>query len=187
MMNKEMDRRTFLKGLGLGAAGAAAAGFVMPALAESPEVPQWPWTWHPIDKQKALEYTYKRWYEVGGCGGGAVAGIMELLAEEYGYPYNVIPAKTMALAAGGYGCQTLCGALAGACMMLGFFCEPPVANELRKHLNDKVYQTVIPRSVRLSEAPSHGLPGVVYDKANKGSKAYMALAQEFIDRCEKER
>ena len=62
-----------------------------------------------------------------------------------------------------------------------------VANELRKHLNDKVYQTVIPRSVRLSEAPSHGLPGVVYDKANKGSKAYMALAQEFIDRCEKER
>lgn len=134
MFNKEMDRRTFLKGLGLGAAGAAAASFTLPALAESPEVPQWPWTWHPIDKQKALEYTYKRWYEVGGCGGGAVAGIMELLAEEYGYPYNMIPAKTMALAAGGYGCQTLCGALAGACMMLGFFCEPAVAADLRNQL-----------------------------------------------------
>ena len=58
-----------------------------------------------------------------------------------------------------------------------------VAGELRRHLGDKVYQTVIPRSVRLSEAPSHGIPGVLYDKANKGSKAYMALAEEFSARC----
>ncbi|MBR5093569.1 MAG: ParA family protein [Oscillospiraceae bacterium] len=58
-----------------------------------------------------------------------------------------------------------------------------VANELRKHLGDKVYETVIPRSVRLSEAPSHGIPGVVYDKSNKGSRAYMALAEEFAARC----
>jgi chromosome partitioning protein len=58
-----------------------------------------------------------------------------------------------------------------------------VAGELRKHLGDKVYQTVIPRSVRLSEAPSHGIPGVYYDKSNKGSKAYMALAEEFAARC----
>lgn len=57
-----------------------------------------------------------------------------------------------------------------------------VANELRKHLGDKVYETVIPRSVRLSEAPSHGIPGVVYDRANRGSKAYMALAAEFISK-----
>ena len=60
-----------------------------------------------------------------------------------------------------------------------------VANELRKFLNDKVYDTVVPRSVRLSEAPSHGIPGVAYDKANKGSKGYMALADEFIQRCER--
>lgn len=57
-----------------------------------------------------------------------------------------------------------------------------VANELRRYLGDKVYNTVIPRSVRLSEAPSHGLPGVVYDRINRGSKAYMALAVEFIAR-----
>jgi uncharacterized protein with FMN-binding domain len=137
MSNKTMDRRTFLKGLGIGTAGFALAGVLpsaAPALAESPEIPEHPWTWHPIDKEKALEYTYKRWFEVGGCGAGAVAGIMELLAEEYGYPYNVIPAKTMSLAAGGYGCQTLCGALAGGCLMLGFFCEPKVAGELRNEL-----------------------------------------------------
>ena len=59
-----------------------------------------------------------------------------------------------------------------------------VANELRRHLKDKVYDTVIPRSIRLSEAPSHGIPGVAYDKANKGSKAYMELAEEFIRRSE---
>lgn len=59
-----------------------------------------------------------------------------------------------------------------------------VANELRKYLGDKVYETVIPRSVRLSEAPSHGIPGVVYDRGNKGSRAYLELAAEFVARCE---
>ena len=59
-----------------------------------------------------------------------------------------------------------------------------VANELRRHLGDKVYRAVIPRSVRLSEAPSHGMPGVVYDRANRGSRAYMDLAREFIKRNE---
>ena len=57
-----------------------------------------------------------------------------------------------------------------------------VENELRRFMPDKVYQTVIPRAVRLSEAPSHGLPGVVYDKSNKGSKAYQLLAEEFLSR-----
>ena len=55
-----------------------------------------------------------------------------------------------------------------------------VANELKKFMPDKIYSTVIPRSVRLSEAPSHGIPGVVYDRSNRGSKAYMALAEEFL-------
>ena len=59
-----------------------------------------------------------------------------------------------------------------------------VAAELRRYLGDKVYETVIPRSVRLSEAPSHGMPGVVYDRANRGSRAYMDLAREFIKRSE---
>ena len=59
-----------------------------------------------------------------------------------------------------------------------------VAGELRRHLGDKVYRTVIPRSIRLSEAPSHGIPGVLYDRSNKGSRAYLALAEEFASRCE---
>ena len=59
-----------------------------------------------------------------------------------------------------------------------------VENELRRHLGSKVYETVIPRSVRLSEAPSHGIPGVIYDTANKGSKAYISFAEEFLARVQ---
>ncbi len=59
-----------------------------------------------------------------------------------------------------------------------------VADELRRYLSNKVYTTVIPRSIRLSEAPSHGIPGVVYDRVNRGSKGYMALAAEFLKRNE---
>ena len=55
-----------------------------------------------------------------------------------------------------------------------------VAFELKEYFGGKVYETVIPRSVRLSEAPSHGKPGVAYDKIGKGSRAYMRLAEEFL-------
>ena len=55
-----------------------------------------------------------------------------------------------------------------------------VDNEARKYFKEKVYQTVIQRNVRLSEAPSHGLPCVIYDKSCVGSKSYFKLAEEFI-------
>ena len=54
-----------------------------------------------------------------------------------------------------------------------------VDKEARSYFKEKVYQTVIPRNVKLSEAPSHGLPCVIYDKTCSGSKAYFTLAQEF--------
>lgn len=57
-----------------------------------------------------------------------------------------------------------------------------VASELRDFFGKMVYETVIPRSVRLSEAPSHGKPGVSYDRIGKGSRAYMKLADEFLRR-----
>jgi len=52
--------------------------------------------------------------------------------------------------------------------------------EARKHFKDKVYKTVVPRNVRLSEAPSHGMPCLIYDKNCSGSKSYVNLAEEFI-------
>ena len=57
-----------------------------------------------------------------------------------------------------------------------------VAADVRAHLGDKVYQTVIPRNVRISEAPSHGLPALVYDFRCPGSQAYIKLAGEMIQR-----
>ena len=55
-----------------------------------------------------------------------------------------------------------------------------VDNEARKFFNEKVYQTIIPRNVRLSEAPSHGIPILVYDKTCAGSKSYSNFADEFL-------
>ncbi len=57
-----------------------------------------------------------------------------------------------------------------------------VAADVRAHFGEKVYQTVIPRNVRLSEAPSHGLPALIYDVKCAGSQAYIKLAAELIQR-----
>ena len=57
-----------------------------------------------------------------------------------------------------------------------------VAQEVRRHFPGKVYATVIPRNVRLAEAPSHGLPVTMYDKHSRGSIAYKAMAQEIIEK-----
>jgi chromosome partitioning protein len=59
-----------------------------------------------------------------------------------------------------------------------------VAEEVRTHFGDKVYRTVIPRNVRLSEAPSFGKPIILYDIRSRGSEAYVSLAREFIQRAE---
>ena len=59
-----------------------------------------------------------------------------------------------------------------------------VAEEVRNHFGDKVYKTVIPRNVRLSEAPSFGKPIILYDIRSRGSEAYVSLAREFIQRAE---
>ena len=55
-----------------------------------------------------------------------------------------------------------------------------VEREARNYFKDKVYQTVIPRNVRLSEAPSHGVPVLIYDKSCPGSKSYYSFTDEFI-------
>ncbi len=59
-----------------------------------------------------------------------------------------------------------------------------VAQEVRTHFGEKVYETVIPRNVRLGEAPSFGKPIILYDIRSRGSEAYVSLAKEFIRRAE---
>ena len=60
-----------------------------------------------------------------------------------------------------------------------------VSDQLKAHFGDKVFDAVIPRNVRLAEAPSYGLPGVVFDPAAKGSQAFVSFATEMVDRIQK--
>ena len=57
-----------------------------------------------------------------------------------------------------------------------------VSNQLSAHFGDKVYSTIIPRNVRLAEAPSHGKAALFYDKSSKGARAYLDLADEILER-----
>ncbi|WP_293231145.1 ParA family protein [Paludibacterium sp.] len=61
-----------------------------------------------------------------------------------------------------------------------------VADQLAQHFRNKVFETVIPRNIRLAEAPSHGLPGLVYDRTARGAQAYLTLAGELLTRLESE-
>ena len=60
--------------------------------------------------------------------------------------------------------------------------QQQVSDQLKEHFGDKMFNTVIPRNVRLAEAPSYGLPGVVFDPSSKGAQAFIAFAQEMVQR-----
>ena len=60
--------------------------------------------------------------------------------------------------------------------------QSQVSEQLKAHFGDKVFNTVIPRNVRLAEAPSYGQPGVVFDPTSKGAKAFVEFAQELVER-----
>ena len=60
--------------------------------------------------------------------------------------------------------------------------QQQVSDQLKTHFGDKVFDSVIPRNVRLAEAPSYGLPGVVFDPSAKGSQAFLAFASEMVER-----
>jgi len=63
--------------------------------------------------------------------------------------------------------------------------QTQVSEQLQSHFGDKVFETVIPRNVRLAEAPSYGLPGVVFDPGSKGAQAFIAFAQEMVQRVQR--
>jgi chromosome partitioning protein len=61
-----------------------------------------------------------------------------------------------------------------------------VSAQLESHFGDKVFKTLVPRNIRLAEAPSYGMPGVVFDKSSKGAQAYVAFAAEMVERFKSE-
>jgi chromosome partitioning protein len=60
--------------------------------------------------------------------------------------------------------------------------QQQVSDQLKAHFGDKVFNTVIPRNVRLAEAPSYGQPGVVFDPQSKGAQAFVEFAREMVGR-----
>jgi chromosome partitioning protein len=63
--------------------------------------------------------------------------------------------------------------------------QQQVSDQLKSHFGEKVFNTVIPRNVRLAEAPSYGLPGVIFDPAARGSVAFVEFANEMVERIKK--
>jgi len=64
--------------------------------------------------------------------------------------------------------------------------QQQVSAQIETHFGDRVFKAVVPRNVRLAEAPSHGLPGIIYDKSSRGAKAYIEFGNELISRMKKE-
>ncbi len=64
--------------------------------------------------------------------------------------------------------------------------QQQVSAQVEAHFGERVFKTIVPRNVRLAEAPSHGMPGVVYDKSSRGAKAYMEFGKELVQRMRRE-
>lgn len=64
--------------------------------------------------------------------------------------------------------------------------QQQVSAQIEAHFGDRVFETIVPRNVRLAEAPSHGMPGTVYDKNSRGARAYIEFGEELIKRVKKE-
>ncbi len=137
-MNEQKSRREFLCMAGKGVLGAAALtaipAVLKPALAETAEIPAYPWAYQQVDKDAVLKHTYECFYSHGGCCAAVFAGIMETMGEAYGAPYNMVPGQMFANGAAGYGVASLCGSLGGACAVIGLFCEAADARTLRDQL-----------------------------------------------------
>ena len=132
----DMNRRDFLRTAGKAALGAVAVSSLpMPVMAEGAETPVWPWKYVPLDKDELLKRCYEKFFEYGGCGGGCFGGIIDIMSEVTGYPYNeMVPGRVCALMGGGFDAGTLCGSLAGALMFIGLVCQPQDAAAVRDQL-----------------------------------------------------
>ena len=136
----EMNRREFLRKAGkamLGAVAVSSLPLTHVAAEEEKTTPVWPWKYVPLDKEALLKHCYEMFYQYGGCGAGCFGGLVDLMSEVTGYPYNeLIPGKAFGLMAGGYGTGTLCGSLAGALTFIGLVCQPADASAVRNQLFD---------------------------------------------------
>ena len=143
----EQSRRDFLRLAGKGMVGAAALTAVPSVIAGAEETaaPAWPWTYKPVDKEVVKAKVFENFNGAnGGCCSGVASGILDVMAAEYGYPYNLIDGHMFAIGGGGYGRKNLCGSLGGAFGVIGLFCESKDAGAIRNQLYAWYESTQLP-------------------------------------------
>ena len=151
MSKMEQTRREFLRMAGktmLGAAALTAVPAVMNAKAEEAiAAPAFPWTYPEggLDVKEVQDRIYANFFAKGGCCAGVASGILDVLAEKYGYPYNQIDGRMFAHGGGGYGRRNLCGSLGGAfavlyCFIIGKFVYKKLS--FREHLIPILLDTI---------------------------------------------
>lgn len=175
MSKMEQTRREFLRTAGkamLGAAALTAVPAVLkPAKAEDIAAPAFPWTWPGLDVAEVQDKIYANFFAKGGCCAGVASGILDLLAEKYGYPYNQIDGRMFAHGGGGYGRRNLCGSLGGAFAILNLFATGADMSGIRTKMYEWYESTNLPiyQPADKPEHPVHTVAGSELCKDSVGN------------------
>ena len=175
MSKMEQTRREFLRTAGkamLGAAALTAVPAVLtPAKAEEIAAPAFPWTWPGLDVKEVQDKIYANFFAKGGCCAGVASGILDLLAEKYGYPYNQIDGRMFAHGGGGYGRRNLCGSLGGAFAVLNLFTTGGDMSGIRTKIYEWYETTAFPiyQPADKPEHPVHSVAGSELCKDSVGN------------------
>lgn len=178
------NRRDFLKLAGKTMLGAAALSAVPTVVGAEEEIaaPAYPWTYQYLDVKEVQDKIYANFFAKGGCCAGVASGILDLLAEKYGYPYNQIDGRMFAHGGGGYGRRNLCGSLGGAFAVLNLFLTGSDMSAIRTQLYAWYESTAFPiyQPADQPEHPVHSVAGSELCKDSVGN--WMAASgHEFGD------
>ena len=179
-----LNRRDFLKLAGKTALGAAALTAVPAVVSAEAEIaaPAFPWTWPGLDVKEVQDKVYANFFAKGGCCAGVASGILDLLAEKYGYPYNQIDGRMFAHGGGGYGRRNLCGSLGGAFAVLNLFATGADMSGIRTKIYEWYESTNLP-IYQPADKPEHTVHTVAGSELGKDSVGnWMAASgHEFGD------
>ena len=179
-----LNRRDFLKLAGKVTLGAAAVSTIPAVAAAEAEIaaPAFPWTWPGLDVKEVQDKIYANFFAKGGCCAGVASGILDLLAEKYGYPYNQIDGRMFAHGGGGYGRRNLCGSLGGAFAVLNLFTTGGDMSGIRTKIYEWYETSAFPiyQPADKPEHPVHSVSGSELCKDSVGNWM-TASGHEFGD------
>ena len=168
-----LNRRDFLKLAGKVTLGAAAVAAIPAAASAEADIaaPAFPWTWPGLDVKEVQDKIYANFFAKGGCCAGVASGILDLLAEKYGYPYNQIDGRMFAHGGGGYGRRNLCGSLGGAFAVLNLFLTGSDMSGIRNQIYTWYESTNLPiyQPADKPEHPVHTVAGSELCKDSVGN------------------